>query len=128
LAAPAGGRFIILLVEDNPAIRRAYGAALEGAGHRVIVAENGRDALERVVTNRPDLILQDLGLPDMDGFELLRRFRALPEMASLPIVAISGVAARDAEVQTGAAGFAEFLAKPVALDSLFEAVARHLPG
>ncbi len=80
----------ILVVEDNPTARKMLRLALEAEGYRVIEAFDGATALTRAIAEAPDLIVQDLVLPDMDGLELLRRLRALPGGAGKPIIALSG--------------------------------------
>ena len=78
----------ILVVDDEPAMRRATGRALEKAGHAVSLYENGRGAIEHIKREPPDLLITDIFMPEMEGLETIRQARALrPEM---PIVAISG--------------------------------------
>jgi len=83
----------ILVVEDNPITRRLVGAALTREGWDVVEAPDGMAALAAIRRRTPDLVLQDLGLPDMDGFELVRRIRAMPHMATVPVVACSSLIA-----------------------------------
>ena len=76
----------ILVVDDEPQIRRFLRATLSSHGYRVIEAESGRGALERITMDRPDLVILDLGLPDIDGAEVLRRVR---EWSTIPVVVLS---------------------------------------
>jgi two-component system KDP operon response regulator KdpE len=76
----------ILVVDDEPQIRRFLKATLEVNGNEVVLAENGRTALEQVLSWQPDLILLDLGMPEMDGLEVLRQVR---EWSDLPIIVLS---------------------------------------
>jgi two-component system KDP operon response regulator KdpE len=69
----------ILVIDDNAIARKAIRLALEGEGYSVLEAPDGRTALELPERHSPDLVLQDLFLPDMDGFELLARLRRLPQ-------------------------------------------------
>ena len=80
----------VLVVEDNAITLRMIKVALESAGYVVLAAPDGRTALELAGTGRPDLILQDLLLPDIDGFDLVKRFRKLPGGPGVPILAVSG--------------------------------------
>ncbi len=113
----------ILVVEDNPVTRKLFRVTLEGAGYRVVEAEDGRTALELVPREAPDLILQDLRLPDMDGLELAGRIRALPQGLELTIIAVSGLLSG---IEAGRASFDDFLAKPVEPSRLLETVGVHL--
>src|SRR3954453_17102387 len=79
----------ILLVEDAPFLRYAFGRLLRMHGFEVKEANDGREALACVPKFRPQLVVTDLMMPGMDGIELIRRLRADPETASLPVVAIT---------------------------------------
>jgi PAS domain S-box-containing protein len=116
----------ILVVEDNPASRKVARLALAGEGFRVVEAGDGAAALDLVERERPDLIIQDLSLPDIDGYDLVRRFRSLTHAAGVPILAYSGFLSRPEYERTTAAGFTDFLAKPLAPSRLLEAVHHHL--
>jgi CheY-like chemotaxis protein/GAF domain-containing protein len=116
----------VLLVEDNPITRKMYRAALEHAGHRVIEAGSGRAAVEALEQATPDLIIQDLALPDTDGFQLVRRLRALPAGASVPILACSAFAPALEDPEIVSLGFTGFIAKPVEPSRLVKIVRDHL--
>ena len=113
----------ILIVEDNPVTRESFAAALRGRGHEVLEAGNGRDALFLIRKTLPQVILQDLALPDLDGFELLREFRAIPGAEHLPILAVSGDVS-GAGNEGG--GFTEFIPKPVKPSYLVQVVEGYL--
>src|SRR5258708_25951397 len=81
----------ILIVEDNAITRRALRAALESADYKVREASDGSAALQSIRANPPDLILQDLILPDIYGIELLERIRQLPLGQAIPVIACSGL-------------------------------------
>jgi PAS domain S-box-containing protein len=117
----------ILLVEDNPTTRKMLRVTLAAEGYRVVEAGDGRAALAAAEKALPDFVLQDLILPDMDGLELLRRLRALPGAAALPIVALSGFLSRLEESQGKPGGFTASLVKPIEPRRLVEAVRAHLP-
>ena len=116
----------ILIVEDNSASMKLAKVTLSGEGFRVLEAADGATAIVLAGRESPDLILQDLVLPDMDGFELVHRLRALPESGSIPILAFSGFLSRPEYERTTAAGFTDFLAKPLSPSRLLEAVYQHL--
>ena len=71
----------VLVADDNRANRQALGALLESAGHRVLIAADGREALGLARTERPDLVISDVLMPAMDGYELVRRLRDDPASA-----------------------------------------------
>src|SRR5712671_7152484 len=103
----------ILVVEDNPATRKMLRVTLVTEGYAVVEAADARAALAAAERTPPDLVLQDLILPDMDGFELLRRLRALPGGSELPILALSGFLSRLEEAHTDRDGFTALLVKPI---------------
>jgi PAS domain S-box-containing protein len=117
----------ILVVEDNPITRTMLRIALESEGYAAREAPDARTALAMAAESWPDLVLQGLILPDMDGLELLRHLRALPGGPELPIVALSGFLSRQEESPTGSAGFTALLVKPIQPSRLIEAIARYLP-
>ncbi|SIT45560.1 Response regulator receiver protein (fragment) [Paraburkholderia ribeironis] len=81
----------ILLVDDEPEILAAWRLILEDEGYQVRCASNGAEALERAASNVPDLVITDWMMPVMDGAELYRRLRALPQLADVPVLVHSAV-------------------------------------
>ncbi|MGH7612786.1 MAG: response regulator [Gemmatimonadales bacterium] len=118
----------ILLVEDNPITRKMFRVTLETAGHAVQEAGDGREALELAGSDPPALVLLDVRLPGMSGFDLAERLRALPQCAEIPLIAMSGMLTRAEERRIAAVLFDEFLAKPVGTSLLLDAVRAHLPA
>lgn len=109
----------ILLVDDEVSIQRAMAPLLRSRGYGVTIAANGRDAIETVERDRPDLVILDLGLPDIDGVEVCRRIR---ELAETPIVILS---ARGAEADKVAAldhGADDYVTKPFGPEELLARV------
>jgi len=103
----------ILIVEDNPANQLLAVAVLERDGFEVRIAESGPDALRAIGESRPDLVLMDIQLPEMDGLSLTRILKADPATATIPVVAMSAhamVTDRDQAIASGCAGF---IAKPI---------------
>src|SRR2546430_11336302 len=76
----------ILIVDDRPTNRQFLLTLLGYGGHRLLEAANGAEALERVRTERPDLVITDILMPTMDGYEFVRHLRADPDLASLPVI------------------------------------------
>ncbi len=103
----------ILLVEDNPANQLLAAAVLERDGFEVQIAESGLDALRAIAESRPDLVLMDIQLPEMDGLSLTRILKADPATATIPVVAMSAHAMATDRDQAIASGCAGFIAKPI---------------
>ncbi|TMA82711.1 MAG: response regulator [Deltaproteobacteria bacterium] len=116
----------VLLVEDVPDTREAAHALLEEMGVRVIEAAEGVEALAMLDRHPVDLVLCDLRMPLMDGFELIRHIREHPRHRELPVIAVSGYATEDDEQRTRAAGFDGYVRKPFVESTLAAAVDRVL--
>jgi PAS domain S-box-containing protein len=101
------------VVEDNPITRKMVRATLETAGFVVLEAPDGKTALELAAREKPALVLQDLLLPDTDGFDLVVRLRQLPAMRDIPILAFTGFLSRIEESRIAGVGFTDILLKPV---------------
>lgn len=124
MSATAGSAGTVLLVEDSDAIRDAFTILLEDAGYRVLGAGTGADALRLAAEHGPDLVLLDMGLPDMTGLEVVRRIKGDPATAGIAVVAVTG---RDEDADRRAclaAGCAAYIVKPVNTQKLV----RELPG
>jgi signal transduction histidine kinase/CheY-like chemotaxis protein len=119
-ARPASLR--ILVVDDNEDAADTLAMLLEASGHEVLVEHGSRAALERSRAGgrqgAPQVCLLDIGLPDMDGAELARRLRALPETAHALLVAVTGYGQESDRERTRAAGFDHHLVKPIDLEKL----------
>jgi two-component system cell cycle response regulator DivK len=103
----------ILIAEDNPVNRELLRELLEGRGYEVEEACDGVQALEMVASTRPALLLLDLGMPKLDGFGVIRKIRADPELADLPVMAVTAYAMRGDRENILDAGFDAYLSKPV---------------
>lgn len=106
-------RLNVLVVDDNPDAADSLALVLHAAGHAVRVAWNGLDALAAARDARPDVVLLDLGMPCMNGYEAAHRFREDPAIGSAVLVAVTGWGSDDDRRRTQAAGFARHLVKPV---------------
>jgi signal transduction histidine kinase len=103
----------ILLVDDDAIMRELAAARLKGAGYDVAVAANGGEALEDLIKTPADLIISDLDMPVMNGFELTRQVRANEQLADTPVIVITASDHSDAVDEAFAAGATSFLAKPI---------------
>ena len=108
----------ILLVEDNEMNRDMLSRRLVLRGHEVVIAEDGGVALEMALREFPDLILMDMGLPVMDGWEATRRLKADARTASVPVIALTAHAMADDRMRALEAGCDDFDTKPIDLDRL----------
>lgn len=115
----------VLLVEDDRDGRRLFAEWLEQAGFRVAQAHNGLQALERAVEATPDVIVTDLNIPGIDGYELTRRLKQNPRTRDVPVLAVTGYAAFAADPSRAhRAGCQAVLAKPCTAEDLETAVRR----
>jgi len=110
----------VLLVEDTDFLRYAFGRLLRMYGFDVREATDGQAALACLEEFQPQLVLTDLMMPAMSGVELIRRLRAVPETADLPVVAITADATDQTERQARAAGAVDVIHKPIDLPSLLD--------
>lgn len=115
----------ILIIEDHADARRVFSMILCYAGHDASEAENGSEAIRKTLAEAPDLILMDVSLPDVSGFELARTIKENPETTKIPIVACSGWTHGDMEAEAQKVGIVELLTKPVAATMLVDAIGRH---
>lgn len=117
----------ILICEDETALRDDLAAELTEAGYAVLSAADGQDALDILGKHRPDLILCDIGLPRLDGCELLARFRAgRPDLADVPFLFLTALSDRTEVIAGKLAGADDYLVKPVDYDLMLATVAAHL--
>jgi CheY-like chemotaxis protein len=113
----------VLLVEDDQDGRRMYAEWLTGAGFHVSQAHNGLQALERALDLLPDVVVTDLNIPGIDGFELTRRLKQDPRTREIPVLAVTGYAAFAADPDRAhRAGCDAVLPKPCSPDDLESAI------
>ena len=118
LSVPAPQRQRVLLVEDSEDVRETLKDFLEELGHEVVVAEDGLKGMAMVLELRPDVVLVDVGLPGIDGYELARRVRATPGGDSMYLVALTGYGGPVAKAKAKEAGFDLHITKPIATEEL----------
>ena len=115
----------VLLAEDDPALRRYLGVVLGRAGYRVTAAADGLEALKLALSSDIDAVVTDAVMPRLGGRELCRLLRARPELASLPLVLLTGLGAEDQAAEAAAQTDAR-LTKPVDANELLDCLARLL--
>src|SRR5512143_2988563 len=103
----------ILLVEDSPLNRRLIEAILRPHGYRLLVAEDGQKGIDIALAELPDLILMDVQLPGVSGYEATRILKSRPETSSIPIVALTAHAMSDERDRAMAAGCDGYIVKPI---------------
>ncbi len=116
----------ILVVEDNPDNREIMSLVLRHRGYAVVEAEDGETALQLAGAEPPDLVLMDISLPRMDGFEATARLREMPDTAEVPVIAVSAHAFLEERRAAEEVGFDSYLMKPVAPSRIVEEVDRFL--
>ncbi|PYS51055.1 MAG: hypothetical protein DMG13_19555 [Acidobacteria bacterium] len=116
------GTMKILLVEDTDDSRVLFRSMLEKLGHDVIEATNGREAVQVAVEQSPDLVLMDLSMPEVDGFQATGALRAIRSFVQMPIIVFSAYSANQYREKALAAGCDLYLQKPVDLDELSTAL------
>ena len=117
-ATGSPGPVRVLIVEDHLDSREALRALLEAFGYVVVLAANGKEAVEAALTTSPDLILMDIMMPVMDGLEATREIRKQPQFAKLPIIALTAKAMIDDREKSLEAGANDYIAKPIDVDKL----------
>jgi len=118
----------ILVVEDDPDNRRIVAKVLSVEGYHVIEATDGIEALAQARAEHPDLILMDLALPNMDGWEATRQLKGNAETRVIPVVALTAVAMRGDEEQARAAGCDDYLPKPARPAAIRAVVKKYIGG
>ena len=116
----------ILLVEDNEMNRDMLSRRLTRRGYDVVIAEDGQQGVDMATSERPDLILMDMSLPVMDGWEATRRIKESEATMSIPVIALTAHAMSEDRDQALAAGCEDFDTKPIELDRLLEKINRLL--
>ncbi len=113
---------LILLAEDNPSNVEMFMAFLIHQSHQVIIAKNGQEAIDLTYAYKPDIILMDIHMPVVDGFEAIKKIRTMPLIGNTPIIALTALAMPSDHEQCLAVGANSYLSKPVGLKELDEAI------
>ena len=113
----------VLVADDNPVSRELIREILENDDYELIEAADGREALEKLRENRPDLALLDIQMPVMDGNAVIREIRTDPELSRLPVVALTAYAMQGDRERALALGFNSYITKPIDIPAFRAAVA-----
>ncbi len=116
----------ILAVDDSRSLRQMVAFTLKEAGHEVVEAVDGRDALQRARSGQVDLVLSDINMPGMDGLALVRELRALPQYRFTPILMLTTESSPEKKQEGKAAGATGWIVKPFGPDQLLATVKRVL--
>lgn len=116
---------VVLLVEDSDDTREFIAFLLNMNGYDVIEALDGREAVDLAFNEKPDVILMDLNLPIVSGWEATRTIKSMPEMENVPVIAISAQCTGEWKEAVMAAGAVDCLQKPLDQKILFETITRH---
>lgn len=116
----------ILYIEDNPENRLLVRRVLEAEGYTVIEADDGPSGLEAARQSVPDIILLDINLPEIDGYQMVGQLRGMPGLGNVPIIALTANVMRGDRERTLAAGCDGYIQKPIDVDSLPGQVAAFL--
>ena len=117
----------ILVVEDHEENRRIMRDLLTSAGYEMIEAVTGEDGVTLAERERPDLILMDIQLPGIDGYETTRRIKANPALRAIPIIAVTSYALSGDDVKAREAGCNDYVTKPFSPRALLAKIREHLP-
>ena len=118
----------VLVIDDDLRSLKLMTIVLSKAGYRVVTASDGHAGLEFLAIERPHVVLVDLLMPGIDGFEFCRRVRASPDLADLPLVLLTAMASAEVQQQARKAGANSFMVKPFDRAELLECIARLQDG
>jgi two-component system, cell cycle response regulator DivK len=113
---------MILHVEDNADNRLLVRRLLHAEGYQVIEAENGRKALLLLANNKPDLILVDINMPEMDGYTLTHKMKCLPGLSNIPVIAITANVMKGDKEKSLQAGCDGYIEKPIDIDIFYDQI------
>ena len=117
----------VLYIEDNPHNRRLVRRTLQRRGYEMVEADNGITGLEMVRELKPPLVLLDIGLPQMDGIEVVKHIKADTELQQIPVIALTASAMRGDRERFLAAGCDDYLSKPIQVLELLQMVKQYYP-
>ncbi len=119
---------LIMIVEDSLTDQVAIQRIVESGGHRALVAKSGEDAIEMAIRERPDLILMDVMMPKMNGFQATRQLSSRPETANIPIIILTGRDQESDRVWGLRQGARDYVVKPPEKNELLSRIAKTLAG
>jgi len=118
----------IMIIDDDRAIAQLTSLWVKSAGFNVLIANDGKGGLEAIAKHRPNLILLDIRMPEMDGFEVNRQLRQMPDLAEIPVIFLSAHAQETTRKESLAGGGRCFLPKPYEVKNLIAAIRAVLRG
>lgn len=118
----------ILLIEDEPDQIKVVKFRLEASGYEVVTAENAQEGIKIAQEEKPDLILMDMLMPGLDGFEATRMLKSDSETKDIPVIAITAMGTVDVEDRCAQAGASDFIKKPYDSQELVQKVKKYLEG
>jgi two-component system, cell cycle response regulator DivK len=118
----------ILLVEDNPTNLHLMEYLLRAFGHSTVSARNGAQGVELARDERPDIILMDLQMPVLDGFEAARQIKGMPELTAIPIIAVTASAMVGERTRILSGGFDGYIAKPITPETFVTQIESFIRG
>ena len=119
---------IILYIEDNDQNFYLVNVLLNARGYKVFWARDGQEGIDKADQSRPDLILLDIQLPVMDGYEVARRLRSNPALSEIPIVAVTSYAMSGDREKALSAGCNGYIEKPIDPDTFLAQIDKYFPG
>ncbi|HET6646596.1 MAG TPA: response regulator [Pyrinomonadaceae bacterium] len=127
LAPTQAGKRTILVVDDFDDTRLLLKTWLEKKGFNIVEAENGNQAVSLALQVRPDLIIMDMQMPELDGLAATRKIRSIRELDGIPVLAVSAYGARQFRAEALAAGCSEYVSTPFEPDNLEQVINSFLP-
>jgi DNA-binding response OmpR family regulator len=125
-AAAAGAR--VLIIDDNEDSAQALAMCLEASGYDVRLSHSGAHGVDAALECLPDAVLLDIGLPDMDGYEVARLLRRHQSLSAVPLIAITGFSGRTERTRAERAGIDRYLVKPIDYKRLVGIISEHMSG
>jgi len=117
---------LIMIVDDSATVRKFVAASLTMQGFTVVAACDGMDALEKLPSGTFDLVITDLNMPNMDGFEFIRSLRENPQYRDLPVIILSSLGDRDSMAAGRELGVQSYLMKPFSLEKIQYEVSKYI--
>ena len=127
-AASANGKATVMVVDDSPTIRKILSLTLEKEGYHVVAEKDGESALKRLENVLPRVVLLDIAMPDLDGYEVCKRIKQDPRTSAVPVIMLSGKGAFFDKVKGHLAGATEYLTKPFETPDVLAVVSSHCNG
>ena len=127
IGVPAAAETVVLHIEDNPSNRKVVQHILRSTSYRLLEAEDGETGLELARSRKPDLVLLDMQLPGMSGYEVATALKAEADTREIPVIAVTASALAGDDTRVFDAGCDDYLAKPFRPHDLRERLAAHLP-